>query len=87
LSPPSTSATIDAMDSTDLHPEQAERLGGQVRRHLRYLNRLCERMIRLGFPPHDPLYVAGNEARARMQDLLTAAHYASCAHGVGRPEK
>jgi hypothetical protein len=75
------------VDSTDLRPKQAERLGAQVRRHLRYLNRLCERMTRLGFPPHDPLYVGAVKARAAMQDLHMAAHYASCAHGVGRPEK
>jgi hypothetical protein len=38
------------VDSTHLKPEQAERLGADVRRHLRYLNRLCERMTRLGLP-------------------------------------
>lgn len=53
---------------------------------LRYLNRLCERMIRLQFPVDDPLQVATVRARAAMQDLLTAAHYASCWHGVGRAE-
>jgi hypothetical protein len=50
---------------------------------LRYLNRLCERMMRLGFPPDDPLQVAAVKARAAMQDLHTAAHYATCRHGVG----
>jgi hypothetical protein len=73
------------MDSSHLKPEQAERLGAQVRWHLRYLNRLCERMTRLGFPPKDPLYVAAVKGRAAMQDLHMGAHYASCKHGVGRP--
>jgi hypothetical protein len=52
------------MDSNGLQSEQAEHLGAQVRRHLRYLNRLCERMTRLRFPPHDPLQVAAVKARA-----------------------
>ena len=73
------------MDSADLTPEQAERLGADVRNMLRYLNRLCQRMTRLGFPVHDPLYVAVVKARAAIQDLHMAAHYASCKHGVGRP--
>ena len=54
---------------------------------VRYLNRLCERMIRLGFPVNDPLQVAAVKARAAMQDLLTATHYASCKHGVARTAK
>ena len=74
------------MDSHDLRPNQAERLGAQVRPMLRYVNRLCERMIRLQFPVNDPLQLAAVKARAAMQDLHMAAHYASCRHGVGRPE-
>lgn len=66
-------------------PRSAERLRGQIARHLRYLNRLCERMNRLGFPPDDPLYVAAERARTAIQGLHVAAHYASCEHGVGEP--
>lgn len=72
------------MTSSDLRPDQAERLREQIAGHLRYLNRLCERMNRLGFPPADPLYVAAERARAAIQALHVAAHYASCGQGVGR---
>lgn len=77
-------STIGAMNSADLRPDQAERLRLDVARSLRYLNRLCERMTRLGFPPNDPLFIAGEQARAAMQGLHMAAHYAGCKHGVGR---
>ena len=71
------------MTSLDLRPDQAVRLRLSVARHLQYLNRLCERMNRLGFPPGDPLYVAAERARVFMQDLHVAAHHAGCKHGVG----
>ena len=70
--------------STDLQPEQALRLRIAVAHHLRYLNRLCDRMNRLGFPPNGPLYVAAERARVSAQDLHVAAHYVSCKQGVGR---
>jgi hypothetical protein len=66
------------MTSNDLNSEQAERLRQDVARMLRYLNRLVDRMSRLGFPIEDPVYVAATGARAAMQDLHTAAHYATC---------
>lgn len=72
------------MTRNDLKPEQARRLRLTVARDLRYLSRLCQRMTRLGFPPDDRLYVAADRARAFMQDLHVAAHYAGCKHGVGR---
>ena len=61
------------MTSTDLRPDQAETLRGQIARHLQYLNRLCERMTRLGFPPDDALYVAAEQARTAIQGLHVAA--------------
>jgi hypothetical protein len=64
--------------SNDLKSNQAERLRRDVARMLRYLNRLVHRMSRLGFPIQDPMYVAATTARAAMQDLHTAAHYATC---------
>jgi hypothetical protein len=73
------------MSSDDLNPKQRERLRADVARMLRYLNRLVERMTRLGFPVKDPVYVAAISARAAIQDLHIAAHYATCTHGVGRP--
>jgi hypothetical protein len=73
--------------SDDLTPAQANRLRDTVARQLRYLNKLCDRCNRLGWPTDDPIVVAAQEARKRMQDLHTAAHYAGCKHGVGRPEQ
>jgi hypothetical protein len=73
------------MNSDDLKTHQAERLRIDIARMLRYLNRLMERMTRLGFPVNDPLYIAAGRARDAMQDLHTAAHYVTCSHGVGRP--
>jgi hypothetical protein len=72
------------MTSGDLKPHQSEKLRTDVAKMLRYLNRLVERMTRLGFPVNDPLNIAGASARNAMQDLHTAAHYATCPHGVGR---
>ena len=70
------------MDSTRLTREQADRVRRVVARHLRYLNRLCDRMNRLGFPPADPLFDAADRARRAVQDLHVAALYAKCQHGA-----
>jgi len=72
------------MDSGTIPPEQANRLREQVARPLRYLNRLCERCQRLGWPVDDPIAVAAQKARCAMQDLHTAANYAGCKSGLGR---
>lgn len=75
------------MTSQDLPADKALKLREQIARHLRYFNRLEERLKRLGFPPEDPLMREATAARAKVQDLLTMAHYASCKRGVGREEK
>lgn len=72
------------MDSSDLTPEQAMRLRATLGRSLRYLNRLCARTQRLGFPLDDPLCQVAHRARDAMQDLYTVAHYCGCRSGVGR---
>ena len=36
--------------STDLHPDQAQKLMATVGGQLHFLNRLCDRMTELGFP-------------------------------------
>ena len=72
------------MTSDDLQPEQCQKLGAIVGRQLRFLNRLCARMDRLGFTPSDPLWQAAQQARDAVQGLNVAAHYAGCRHGVGR---
>lgn len=68
----------------DLTPEQALKLMAIVREQLRFLNRLCDRMTRLGFSPTDPLWNTAIEARNAMQNLHVASHYAACKSGVGR---
>jgi hypothetical protein len=78
------SAHDGGMTEADLKPEQVERLAAIVGRELRFLNRLCDRMNRLGFPPDDPLFRAAMLARNGMHGLNVAAHYANCESGVGR---
>lgn len=72
------------MRSTDLRPEQIEQLHAAIGRRLRYLNRLVDRMTRLGFATDDPLWLEGLRARDAMQGLYVATHYAGIPHGVGR---
>jgi hypothetical protein len=73
------------VSSDDLKPEQARQLMETVGRQLRFLNRLCQRMDRVRFPPDDSLRQAAWTARNAMQHLYMTCHYASCTHGVGRP--
>lgn len=75
------------MDSRDLSIEQVKRLHDLVGRQLRFLNRLCERMDQLQFPPDDPLYRAALTARHATQGLFVESHYASCTSGVGQPAR
>lgn len=72
------------MTAGGLKPEQAHELMARVAGQLRFLNRLCERMRNLGFPPDDPLWRAAITARNAHQDLHVASHYAGCKSGVGR---
>lgn len=75
------------MTSESLPEQQALALREQVAVRLRWLNKLQARLQKTGFPPNDPLFFAAVRARETMQDLHTAAHYASCKHGVGKPEE
>jgi len=74
------------VDSSDLSREQLDKLTAQVFRQLRYLNRLCERMNRVGWSSTDPVYREAYRARDAMQGLRMAVHYAGC-NGVGRDSK
>jgi hypothetical protein len=69
--------------SRDLQPHQIEKLKSHLRRQLSYLNRLCGRMQRLGFPIDDPLVRGGTVARNAVQDLYTATMYCGKKEGVG----
>jgi len=75
------------MDSTRLATEQADRLHARVGEMLRYLNRLCDRMQYLRFPVDDPLWREAISARDAVRGLSVMSHYATCEHGVGRPDK
>ena len=46
---------------------------------LGYLNRLIERMNRVGFLPDDPLMKLATEARDKVHSLWVDLHYRSCA--------
>jgi hypothetical protein len=63
----------------DLKPEQVARLCADLAGHARYLNRLCARMERLGFPVSDPLYARAISGRNTAEALL------SCAGDIGKP--
>jgi hypothetical protein len=74
--------TITGMKGEDLSRQQRERLEEQVRRQLRYLHRLTERMQRLGWAVNDPMWLEALRARDALQGLLAAVRYSGCS-GVG----
>jgi hypothetical protein len=61
------------MDSSNLTRLQVDRLCADVRRQLRYLNKLCARIQQLRFPLDDPLCREVLRARDAVQSLYTAA--------------
>lgn len=76
---------LAGVDSSDLTPEQVERLRATVGRQLRFLNKLCARMQKLRWPVEDQVCRDGLRARDAVQDLYTALHYAGRTSGVGKP--
>jgi hypothetical protein len=70
--------------SADLSKEQIHRLKAQATRHLRYFNRLVDRMTRVGFPPSDSLWIGAVQARNALHALSVELHYLTCDSGVGR---
>jgi hypothetical protein len=75
---------VPPVKSSDLSAEQIERLKAHVARRLAWLNRLIDRMDRLGWDPTDELYQAALHARSGMHELHVASHYATLPRGVGR---
>lgn len=69
------------MDSSSLQRQQIEQLRQQVAGKLHYVGRLARRMERLGFPPHDELYIAALRAHSGLLDLHVAIHYCGCDRG------
>jgi hypothetical protein len=75
------------VDSTDLKPEQVARLKASLLKHLNYLNKLCTRMQRLGWPLDDPVCRAAMRARIAAQDLYSACNLAGWKPGVKREDR
>ena len=55
-----------------------------VRRYLRYLGRLRDRMNQRGFPPGDPVYQAATDAFHAVHTLSVELHYLACKLGTAR---
>ena len=72
------------MTSNQLPPSQAHSIRDRIAPTLAYLGRLRDRMVDVGFPPQDPLYLLTCEARNGLHGLFVEAHYAGCTSGVGR---
>ena len=70
------------MTSNDLTREQVEALLASVRRQLRYLGKLRDRMNQRGFPPNDPLFVATTGAFNAVHALRVELHYLTCPAGT-----
>ena len=75
------------MDSSQLTPEQAQRIVDAVGPALGYCCRLAHRMQRIGWKPSDPMYVAAWAAYDALHSLHIAAHYATCRGTGGRPSE
>jgi hypothetical protein len=68
--------------SDDLTRAQAEAMLASVRRQLRYLGKLRDRMNGRGFQPNDPLYLAATGAFNAVHALSVELHYLTCAPGT-----
>ena len=75
------------MTSEDITPLQAARVYENLGPPQRYLNRLVERLTRLGFVPDDPWFDAALKARDAVQSMRVTAFYSSQTSGVGTPER
>src|SRR5262245_54916059 len=62
-----------------LTPDQARKVRDQLQPMLRYLNRLLERMNRVGFLPDDPLMKLATEAWDKVHALWVDLRYQSLA--------
>jgi Fe2+ transport system protein FeoA len=73
--------TLPGMDSSELTTKQAGIISEVVARHLGYMNRLRNRMDRVGILPSDELYAAVNAALNAAHSLRVKLHYLSCEPG------
>jgi hypothetical protein len=72
------------VDYTSLTPEQNAMLADRVGRDLRYYGKLRDRINKLGFPPHDPLFLAVSRAYDGLHAARVHLHYTSVTTGIGR---
>ena len=73
------------MTCDDLTPDQVAALTASVRRQIRYLGRLRDRMNARGFAPDDRLYRVAEDAFNAVHALGVELHYLTCPAGtVGR---
>lgn len=75
------------MEGHSLDPEHARQVRETLGPMLRYLNRLKERLLAVGFPPADPLTQLATNAYNALHALNVELHYQSCRSGVGRPPR
>jgi hypothetical protein len=71
------------MGSESLTDQQRDALVIQLRRHLTYLNKLTEKMLKKNWPLEDPVRDKGIEAKKAMQRLYDAARLSGaerCSH-------
>jgi hypothetical protein len=73
-------------DGNPLTTAQAAALMAQVRQHLAWANKLCERIHERGLAVDDPIRREAMGVRDGLQTLFMACHYASLDHGVGKDE-
>ena len=69
-----------------IHPVPPGALQTKVTPTLRWLNRLRDRLIQVGYVDGDPLAAEVQRAAHAMQALRMAIHYADVPHGVGQPQ-
>ena len=67
------------MGSESLTDEQRAVLVAQLRRHLQYLNKLTEKMLRKQWPGDDPVRERGIDAQKAIQALYDAARLSGAA--------
>jgi hypothetical protein len=70
------------VDSSDLTPEQAEKIRDALVPFVRYLYRLQQRMREREFPGGDPLVLLTDNAFLAAGDLAEKLHHMACQNGI-----
>jgi len=73
------------MGSDSLTDQQREALAVQLRRHLRYLNKLTEKMLKKQWPLDDPVRDKRIAARKAIQSLYDAVRLSSAGRRYDEP--